>query len=64
MSCNTSYTNDLRDRVISNVSISYGWTYGIGWASVGIALAGSIASTIGLFLSAGDAGNPTISFKK
>lgn len=61
MSCSTSYTNDLRD--ITNESISYGWTYGIGWASVGISVSGSIISSIGLFLSTRDAGNANMSFK-
>ena len=61
MSCSTSYTNDLRD--IIDDSISYDWAYEIGWTSVVIALFVSIISSIDLFMSAKDAGNPTISFK-
>lgn len=76
MSCYTSYSNELRDQTIKilqqSISIgsrqsdclsSYGWTCGFGWASAGIALVGTVISSIGLFMSQNDTGNPTMTFK-
>ena len=66
MSCGTSLVNELHDydkqiSVFPRGPYSYGWSYGIGWASVAIALIGSIISTIGLFQLPRDAGNPIMS---
>ena len=63
MSCGTSLVNELHDYdkqidIFPNRPYSYGQSYGIVWASVAIALIGSIISTIGLFQLQADAGNP------
>ena len=74
MSCNMSLVKELRDyvekrRVFSRGSFSYSWCFGIAWASVAVALIGSIISTIALFKSPREANAPVAnapitSFKK
>ena len=67
MSCYTSYSYDLRDKFKQAMyHHSYGWTYQLGWASVGKALIGSLISIIGLFKLPGDVVNPAteISYSK
>ena len=74
MSCIMSLVKELHDyneehRLFSRGSFSYSWSFGIAWASVAVALIGSIISTTGLFKSpietnAPIVNAPTISFKK
>ena len=65
MSCYTSYGNNLRDKFDEfSRSLSYGWAYGLGWASVGITLLGSLVSSVAVFISPRDVEHPTMSFKK
>lgn len=74
MSCGTSLVNELHDYdkqidIFPNRPYSYGWSYGIGLASVAIALIGSIISTIGLLISPRETNAPVVnapnmSFKK
>ena len=69
-----SLVKELRDyvekrRVFSRGSFSYSWCFGIAWASVAVALIGSIISTIGLFKSPRETNAPVpnapiTSFKK
>ena len=76
MSCYTSYSNEVRDQFTnllkiildrlgrySGSSFSFSWAYGLGWASAGVALVGTIISSFGLFMSSEDTGNPTMTFK-
>ena len=73
MSCYTSYSNEVRDpfdKIAEGVvgtrngfSFSLSWAYGLGWASAGVALVGTIVSSFGLFISTKDTGNPTMRFK-
>ena len=37
---------------------SYGWSFGIGWASEAVAVMGAIISTIGLFKSPTETNTP------
>ena len=61
MSCYTSYSYDLREKLKgTRYHHFYGWTYGFGWASVGIALIGSLVSVIDLFKLPRDVENPAI----
>ena len=48
MGCFTSFTKDAKDK--SQVDVSFGWTYGIGWETVGLAVIGSIISIIDFFM--------------
>ena len=71
MSCSMSLVKELLDYVEKDrvFSFSYGWCFGIAWASVAIALIGSIISTIGLFKSPRETNAPVsnapiTSFKK
>ena len=74
MSCIMSLVKELHDcneehRLFLRCSFSYSWSFGIAWASVAVALIGSIISTTGLFKSpietnAPIVNAPTISFKK
>ena len=65
MSCYISYSKDLRDKFkYTRYDHSYGWTYGFGWASVAIALIGSLISIIGLFQLPRDVENPAMNFEK
>ena len=55
--------------VFSRGSFSYSWCFGIAWASVAVALIGSIISTIGLLISPRETNAPVVnapnmSFKK
>ena len=76
MSCYRSYSNEVRDQfpnlltiIIDSLgryscsSFSFSWAYGLGWASAGVALVGTIISSFGLFMSSEDTGNPTMTFK-
>ena len=76
MSCYTSYSNEVRDEFTNQLktildtltrysgsSLSFSWAYGLGWASTGVALVGTIISSFGLFMSSEDTGNPAMTFK-
>ena len=48
MSCFTSFSKDFDDKVKCGVNCpSFGWTYGIGWVTVVLALIGTIIATVG-----------------
>ena len=71
MSCIMSLVKELYDYVekYRAFSFSYGWCFGIAWASVAVALIGSIISTIGLLISPRETNAPVVnapnmSFKK
>ena len=71
MSCIMSLVKELYDYVAKDhaFSFSYSWCFGIAWASVAVALIGSIISTIGLFKSPRETNAPVpnapiTSFKK
>ena len=58
-----------KHRGFSRSSFSYSWCFGIAWASVAVALIGSIISTIGLLISPRETNAPVVnapnmSFKK
>ena len=57
MSCFTSFSKDSDDKVKCGVNCpSFGWTYGIGWVTVVLALIGTIIATIGFFIKPGRSG--------
>ena len=58
MGCFTSFTKDINDRsqCVMNC-FSFGWTYGIGWTTVVIALIGTIISIIDFFMKSEGDGN-------
>ena len=63
MSCFTSFSKDL-DRYQRDISryqcetdcYTFGWTYCIGWATVVVALIGTIISTVGFFIKSEETG--------
>ena len=51
MSCFTNFSKDFDDKFECGVNCpSFGWTYGIGWVTVVLALIGTIIATIGFFI--------------
>ena len=57
MSCFTSFSKDSDDKVKCGVNCpSFGWTYGIGWVTVVLALIGTIIATIVFFIKPGRSG--------
>ena len=60
MSCYTSFSNDVDDKSRcedQKICLKYGWTYGIGWATVALALIGTTFSTIGFLMKSDGSGN-------
>ena len=51
MSCYTSFATDFDDKTMcGKFCPKYGWTYGIGWATVVLALIGTAISAIGFLV--------------
>ena len=51
MSCFTSYSKDSKDRSQCKINCpTFGWTYGIGWVAVVLALIGTSISIAGFFI--------------
>lgn len=59
MSCYTSFSNDFDDKPpCANFDrcFKYGWTYGIGWTTVVLALIGTTFCTIGFLMKSDGSG--------
>ena len=50
MSCFTSFSKDFNNRYPCEDCLTFGWTYFIGWATVVVALIGTIISIVGFFI--------------
>ena len=53
MTCYTELRNDTEEKNkcwLNNSCLKYGWTYGIGWATVALALIGTTISTVGFLM--------------
>ena len=57
-----SLVKELHDK--KEIYFSYSWCFGIAWASVAVALIGSIISTIGLFKSLRETKNSLTSWER
>ena len=62
MGCYMSLVKELHDN--GKIYYSYSWCFGIAWASVAVALVGSIISTIGLFKSLKETKNSLTSLER
>ena len=63
MGCYTSFFQELYEEYDSRCP-TYGWAYGVGWASAGVALVGAIISSVSFFISSAAPAGPTTSFKQ
>lgn len=62
MGCYTSFFKELYEECVIRCPI-YGWTYGLGWASAGVALVGATISSVSFFISSAAPAGPTTTFK-
>ena len=59
MGCYTSIFKDL-----TGGNYSYGWSYGLGWASTGLALVGATISSASLFILSKEYEESSTNFKR
>ena len=62
MGCYTSFIMELYEGCKIRCP-TYGWAYGLGWASAGVSLVGATASSVSFFMSFKASAGPTASFK-
>ena len=63
MGCYTSFFEEFYEGCEIGCP-TYGWAYGLGWASAGVALVGATTSSVSFFISSKASAGPTASFKQ
>ena len=58
------YTSIFKELTGGNNSFSYGWAYGLGWASTGLALVGATISSASLFILSKEYEGSSTKFQK